>query len=110
MVNLGTVFDLLEDKRRRYALYYLDQRDGPVAISELVERIDEWEDEPTPTDPSADAFEDIAIELTHTHLPRAAEVDFVQYDREQGTVQIQGAPPKFDTFMNIARLIEEPEE
>ncbi|WP_440766353.1 DUF7344 domain-containing protein [Natronorubrum sp. DTA7] len=110
MVKLGTVFDLLEDKRRRYVLYYLEQRDGPVAIRELVEQIDEWEDEPTRADRSADAFEDIAIELTHTHLPRAAEVEFVQYDREQGTIQIQGAPPKFDTFVSIARLIEEPEE
>ncbi|SEP90836.1 DUF7344 domain-containing protein [Natrinema salaciae] len=107
MVPLDKVFELLEEERRRYALYYLYERDGPVAVDELVETVDEWEDDP-PTDDSRPRSERIAIDLKHTHLPKSAEVEFVQYDSEQGVVQVQGSPPAFDTFVTVARLIEEP--
>ncbi|WP_425499365.1 DUF7344 domain-containing protein [Natronosalvus caseinilyticus] len=38
MVALDEVFELLEDQRRRYALYCLYEKDGPVAVSELVKK------------------------------------------------------------------------
>ncbi|TYL39024.1 hypothetical protein CV102_06945 [Natronococcus pandeyae] len=110
MVTVGTVFELLEEKRRRYVLYYLYERDGPVGVEELVKTVDEWEDEPPPQNRSLDRFEEIALELKHTHLPKSAEVEFVQYDPDQNIVQIQGSPHEFDTFVTVARLVEKPEE
>ena len=109
MVALDTIFELLEDERRRYVLYYLYEADGPVAVNELVEKVETWEDDP-PRDSPDDRLETIALDLKHTHLPKSAEVEFVQYDSEQGVVQMQGTPAKFDTFVTIARLVEGPEE
>ncbi|QFU84625.1 DUF7344 domain-containing protein [Natronorubrum aibiense] len=109
MVTLDKIFELLENKRRRYALYYLYERDGPVAVGELIEKIDEWEDE-QPHHDVPDRFDTLSADLKHTHLPRSSEVEFVQYDPEQGVVQIQGSPQKFDTFVTVARLIEKPDE
>lgn len=50
MVTLDTLFKLLENERRRYALYYLYEQDGPVGVKELIETIEDWEDNPPPKD------------------------------------------------------------
>ncbi|MFC7215703.1 hypothetical protein ACFQO4_16655 [Saliphagus sp. GCM10025334] len=110
MVTLDEIFELLEDQRRRYALYCLYEKDGPVAVSEVVEKIETWEDDPPEADGSLDRFEEIALDLKHVHLPKSAEVDFIQYDREQGLIQVQGSPEEFDALLTIAKIVEEPEE
>lgn len=110
MVALDTVFELLQDERRRYALYYLYDRDGPVSVRELVEAIDEWEDDPAGCHDSLDTFEEIMVELQHVHLPRSSEVEFIQYDPDQGLIQIQGSPQEFDALVTVARLIEKPDQ
>ncbi|USZ73073.1 DUF7344 domain-containing protein [Natronosalvus halobius] len=110
MVALDEVFELLKDQRRRYALYYLYEKDGPVAVSELVKAIEKWEADPPKTSGRLDRFEEIALELKHHHLPKSAEVDFVQYDKEQEVIQVQGSPEEFDALLTIAKLVEEPEE
>nr|WP_255767200.1 hypothetical protein [Haladaptatus halobius] len=41
MVSLDRVFDLLGKQRRRYALYYLEQQEGPVTVYEVTEQVAE---------------------------------------------------------------------
>ena len=109
MVKLDAVFDILSDERRRYVLYYLHQRSGPVPVSELVEVIRRWEDDPPQPDASWEAIDALEVELRHRHLPKAAEVDFVQYQPDQGIIQVQGTSPKIDALVTIARIIEQPD-
>ncbi|WP_293032370.1 hypothetical protein [Natronococcus sp.] len=110
MVELETVFELLSDERRRYALYYLYERNGPVAVENVVETVEEWEDDALDGDPEDDSFDEIALELQHVHLPKSAEVEFIQYDPSRNAVQINGSPPEFDAFVTIAKLLETPSE
>ncbi|NKE37777.1 hypothetical protein GWG54_18610 [Natronococcus sp. JC468] len=110
MVALETVFELLGNERRRYALYYLYERDGPVAIEDVVETVERWEADGEGVGLEDGSFEEIALELQHRHLPRSAEVEFVQYDPNQNVVQITGSPPEFDAFVTIAKLLESPGE
>jgi hypothetical protein len=109
MVSVSTVFELLGDERRRYALYYLHERDGPVPVQELVDVIEAWEDESACGHDSVSTFEEIELELKHVHLPRSAEVEFVQYDQVRGLIQIQGSPQTFNALVTVARLIENPD-
>ncbi|ELY57954.1 hypothetical protein C491_09164 [Natronococcus amylolyticus DSM 10524] len=106
MVELETVFELLREERRRYALYYLYERNGPVPVDELVETVEKWEDEGTA--PELDSVDEIALELQHVHLPKSAEVEFIQYDPSRNLVQINGSPPEFDAFVTVAKLLESP--
>lgn len=109
MVALDTVFDLLCDERRRYALYYLHERDGPVAVEELISAVVKWETDGRPSVEPSDAFDRVEIDLEHVHLPKSADVEFVQYDPDRGLVQVQGSPPEFDALLTVARLIERPD-
>lgn len=106
MASLDTVFELLSNERRRYALYYLKQENRPVSVDELAETIAEWESDSGEGDP----MEHVEIELAHIHLPKATEVDFVEYNPDAGLVEVQGPPPKFNVMASVARVIEQPSE
>lgn len=108
MGTLDTIFDLFRSERRRYVLYYLHDRDEPVAVDELVALIDEWEADPPPDIDREKRFDRIKISLQQTHLPKIADVDVIEYDREEGIVQARGFSPEFEVFVAIARVIEQP--
>ncbi|UHQ98144.1 hypothetical protein HYG81_21455 (plasmid) [Natrinema zhouii] len=107
MVLLDTVFDLLSNERRRFTLYYLKEQDGPVSVDELVATIAEWEDNP-PRDFAEDGLERLEITLEHQHLPKSAEVDFIEYRPEEGIIQTKGIPPEVGALVTLARIIEQP--
>ncbi|WP_135830293.1 DUF7344 domain-containing protein [Halorussus halobius] len=108
MATLDRVFDLLSAERRRYALYYLEQADGPVPVDELAEQVAEWTTDAATASVSDDEFENVKVELHHRDLPKADEVEYVEYDRESREVEVAGAPPEFDAVLSVARVIERP--
>lgn len=106
MVSLDTLFDLLSNERRRYALYYLHEQSGPVSVDELVETVAKWEDNPPMDLP--ERYDRIEISLDHNHLPKTAEVEFVEYEPDEGVVRTEGVPPEVNAIVTLARIIERP--
>lgn len=109
MEALSEIFGLLSKERRRYALYYLEQADGPVHVDELTEKVSEWEsDPPEPAIPEGE-YEETILTLKHSHLPKAAEAEYIDYDPTSGFVEISGSPPEFKAVLHVAEAIEHPE-
>lgn len=79
-----TLFELLADERRRYALHYLSRKVGAVDLSELAEQIALWEGEPT-----RDRYDRVLTGLYHHHLPKLTDVGVVRYDDECETVELR---------------------
>ncbi|SIR88828.1 DUF7344 domain-containing protein [Natronorubrum thiooxidans] len=109
MVSLDRVFELLSKERRRYALYYLEQRGGPVPIEEVAEQVTEWETEGVPESIPEELFERVECSLRHTDLPKASEAEYVEYDPERGVVDVTGTPPEVDAILTVAKVIERPD-
>ncbi|SIR15697.1 hypothetical protein SAMN05421858_1634 [Haladaptatus litoreus] len=109
MASLNTIFDLLSEKRRRYVLYYLEEQGESVPVDELVETVADWESSASGNDIPADKFREVEISLVHTDLPKTANVEFIEYDVNEKMVKINGTSPEFDTIINLAKIIEEPE-
>ena len=107
MASLSRIFDLLSEERRRYALYYLEQREEPIPVDELAEQIDEWEDDPTDLDLS-DEYRNVELELEHKHLPKASDAEFVEYDPDQEVVEVTGSPAEFSAILSVSETIEQP--
>lgn len=109
MESLDEVFELFSEERRRYALYYLDEAEGPVEVRELASQIQEWEDG---SDPPAlgDDYRDIVLELEHTDLPKAARAEYVHYDPEEDIIELSGSSPEFEIVLSVAEAIEQPGE
>ncbi|WP_433625635.1 DUF7344 domain-containing protein [Halomicrococcus sp. NG-SE-24] len=79
-----TLFDVLSNPYRRYALAQLARHGGELRVDELVERLVDWEAERgAPADPDRRR---VASMLYHVHLPKLADVGLVEYDQEEATV------------------------
>lgn len=90
--SLNVIFGLLGDDHRRYLLYYLRGMDGAVAEFEAaVNAVYKYEAAGADTDDHA-SWEEIRIELHHTHLPRLADAEIVDYDPRHGTIRFTGHP------------------
>lgn len=107
MVGVDIVLDLLNEQRRRYALYYLTEQDGPVPIEEVVEAVTEMESNPNQISSPGKKFREVEISLAHNHLPKVDETDFIEYDPEKGEVRLTDNPTEFDTILTIAKVLEQ---
>lgn len=92
-----TIFGLLANDRRRYALHYLSNTVGPVALYDLAEQIAARENDPT-----YDRYEQILISLSHVHLPKLADAGVVEYDLELETVELVGGVDELTPFLDLA--------
>lgn len=108
MEGLSEIFDLLSKERRRYALYYLEKADRPVRIDELAKAINEWENGSSVSGFQEEEYDEVVLTLKHSHLPKAAEFEYIDYDTESNRIQISGSPPKFKAILHIAEAIEAP--
>lgn len=109
MGTIDQILDLLSKERRRYALYYLTQQDGPISVTEVAEQVTEWETTGPPATISDERFEQVKIELLHTDLPKVSEANYINYDSERGIVELSGTPPGFDAIISLAKVIERPD-
>lgn len=81
------VFEALSNERRRCALYYLQQQEGPVELGEVVDYVAAWQyDQPVSQLDSQDRM-CVYSALHQAHLPKLDETGFIEYDRQQGTVR-----------------------
>lgn len=92
-LSFDTVFDILSNRRRRFAIHYLmGIDDGTADVDGIAERIAGWERE------SADAASDdsherrVLMTLTEIHLPKLADANVVDYDVRSGSVRYWGHP------------------
>ncbi|SIR63148.1 hypothetical protein SAMN05421858_3013 [Haladaptatus litoreus] len=106
MATLDTIFDLFSKKRRRYALYYLDQQSGTVTVDEVVEYVANHENDATDETIPDEQYDRIELSLRQVHIPKTAEIDSIEYDRNEGEITIQGTPTEFDAIVTVAKVLE----
>jgi hypothetical protein len=79
--SFDTLFDLLADSRRRYALYALvGAEDGLADVETLADEVAMWEARTDDSTISDSIRTEIEEELRETHLPCLAEADILEYD------------------------------
>lgn len=95
------VFGVLRNKRRRYALHYLKQREGGVSVGELAEQIAAWETETPVLDVSSGDRKRVYISLLQSHLPTLAEAGMVVFDDEDSTVRLTDSAADVDIYVEL---------
>jgi hypothetical protein len=78
-VSSDTLFSILSHRHRRYALAYLLEREGPVAVESLVSHVADRID-------CEDGRDRIALQFHHNHLPKLANARLIEYDRNERIV------------------------
>jgi len=86
------VFEVLSNRRRRYAIHYLKRRDGePVAVSELTDWVSSWENGKEIDALNHRERKRVRNALRQFHLPKMDEYGFVAYDSQRGVVELTEA-------------------
>lgn len=99
--SLDAVFDVLSDRRRRYALYYLHGlTDGVATVDEIADHV--LSREGTKVDRSR-----IVTSLQHVHLPRLDDVGVLEHDARSETVRYWGQP-SLEEWLEHAKHKERP--
>ena len=94
-------FDLLSNSRRRSTLHYLEQNDEEATISDLSEQIAAWENEKPMEEVSYDERKRVYTSLQQVHLPRMDDVDIVEFDSNQGTVEVGPTAEELDVYLDV---------
>ena len=82
-----TALWLLADSCRRQLLNYLREVDRrEVELTELARSLRDDAGGEAPVVEGRPAATDVALELRHTHLPKLAAADVIEYDDRRGTV------------------------
>lgn len=105
--SLDTVFATLTSQRCRYAVYYLHQRGG-VEVDELAELIAASENSGDRAAVTADEQEQVHVGLVHTHLPKLAAANVVEYDAAEQRVRLDEGIPRFWPHLAGAADVELP--
>lgn len=89
-LTLDQLFDVLANQRRRYVLSYLHETETTVVeFSDLIAAVVARESD---RDRDTDHYETVAIDIRHTHLPKLAHFELLEYDDETQTIQYHGHP------------------
>jgi len=83
--SLDASLTLVADRHRRRLLEHLRHNgNGEVQIDDLVDHLSQAE-------PAADgrqmSRDQLAIQLTHVHLPKLADHGVIEHDHERGTIE-----------------------
>ena len=86
------IFDVLSNERRRHALRYLKRLDDrPIELGELVDYITARENDTTVEEIDYKQRKRVYSSLRQTHLPKLRDCGLIEYDRDRGTIELNGA-------------------
>jgi hypothetical protein len=95
------VFSVLSNRRRRFALHALCQRDDAVELGWLARRVAAWEQGVSPAEVESDARKSCYVSLQQSHLPRMDETGIVDFDKRTGTVHSTTAARELDVYLEV---------
>ncbi len=95
------VFQLLSNQRRRYALYYLRERESPVEIGELATQIAAWENAVPRDEVTSQQRKRVYNTLQQAHLPKLDEAGIVEYDFTHGDVFLTDEADNLTIYLEL---------
>lgn len=97
----GALYNALSQKRRRYTLHYLKQRTEPVSVQELAEQVAAWENHKTVQELTSQERKRVYIALYQSHLSTMDAEGLVEYDEDNGMVQLSDSMKSIDLYLEI---------
>ncbi|WP_327053762.1 DUF7344 domain-containing protein [Halomicrococcus gelatinilyticus] len=94
------IFHILQTQRRRDALRYLKDNEGPVEMRTLAEQVAAWENDTTVAELSSDERQRVYIALYQSHLPKLAEEGIIEYEKGRGIVERGPVAEQFDPYLD----------
>lgn len=101
-LSTDDVFHVLQTKRRRDVLRYLQDTSGPVRMRDLAEQVAAWEQQTSVEALSSNERQRVYISLYQSHLPKLDEEGIVTYDKDRGIIERAPLAAAFDPYIDEA--------
>ena len=95
------VYQVLSNRRRRYAIHYLKQTDESVDVSTLAEQVAAWENEKSIGELDSQERKRVYISLYQSHLPTLEKRGLVAYDENRGIVELTDSIDDADVYLEV---------
>lgn len=86
-IEIGQVFEILKNERRRFVLRYLSAHGGQATLSELAEHLAARECGKAVEQITSQERKRVYVGLYQSHLPKMADVSVISYDKPRGTIE-----------------------
>ena len=93
------VFEILSNHRRRMVLYYLRQHGDSAGVKELAEEIAAMENDVPVDELTSQQQKRVYVSLYQTHLPKMAETNVIDYDKDEGIVSLTEQTSDIDDYL-----------
>lgn len=100
-LSRDVIFQILSNRRRRYALHYLRRNDGPVEIGNLATQIAAWENDVSAENVTSQQRKRVYNTLQQAHLPKLDETGFIDYNPANGDVTLTEQAKPLNTYLEI---------
>jgi hypothetical protein len=94
------LFDILSNRRRRYALYAL-LRDETTTIGALADQIAAWENDCPVADVTAAERKRVYTALQQSHLPKLERTGLIGFDPDSGRIRPTDAVDELNFYLEV---------
>ena len=95
------IFEILSNRRRRYTIHCLKQRDDGVQLGEISEQVAAWETGKPVMDVDTTERKRVYTSLQQCHLPRMEKKGIVNFEGDGGVVELGEAAEDVDVYMEV---------
>lgn len=108
-VTRDDVFEVLSNRRRRYALRYLDDQGGEAELSEVAEHVAAWEHGVDPDRLEYGDRKSVRVSIHQHHAPKMDDVGVLEYDKRRGVLRLTEAASDLAPVLDADASEAEPE-
>jgi hypothetical protein len=94
------IFEILSNHRRRLVLFYLRKHEGGVEVKELAREIAAMENDVSIGELTSQQRKRVYVSLYQTHLPKLAQMQTIEYDKDAGTVRLPEQTNNIDRYLS----------
>jgi hypothetical protein len=99
--TLEELYETLANRRRRFAIHYLQYHEKPVPLGTLAEQLAAWEHGSTVEAVTSKQRKATYTSLQQRHLPKMDAAGLVEFDRRQGLVTPTDALSEMNIYTEI---------
>lgn len=99
--SVDELYGVFANRRRRYALHYLQQVDGRTDFGEMAEQIAAWEYEKARQEVTSNERKYVYSALQQRHLPKMHDTGLVEFNKRDGTVEPTAVLDEIDVYAEI---------
>lgn len=102
-LSLSEVIGLLADSRRRHAIDRLRNVDGSIGLADLADEVATAEHGTIISEIPAEEVKLVYLDLYHSHVPKLAEADVVEYSQESDRIGLSVGADRLTSYLEAVR-------